>query len=152
MGPDEFDTNYRWQMQLMERRWVEFEGDKDFACRYKEDVFMLRNPFLPADAKPDNCLVPFLVLGGTCSQCEKTVCVDPSCSIFCHKRYCLSCVKLHQDKLPEAVVKECRKRDATKDPTQWTRTISKDPFIFLMHTYTSLSFDSFSWYLFLWNF
>ncbi|GAU95442.1 hypothetical protein RvY_07058-3 [Ramazzottius varieornatus] len=91
---------------------------RDSKLEYKEDVFMLNNPFLPADTKPENCLVPFLVLGGTCNECEKTVCVDASCSIFCHKRYCLSCVKLHEDKFPEAVVKECLKREATKDPPQ----------------------------------
>lgn len=77
---------------------------------YKEQLYMLRNPFLPPNIKLQDANQPFLVIGGVCSECQKDFCVDPDCSLYFARRFCLECANKNLEVFPENVRGEVIKR------------------------------------------
>ncbi|PAV85784.1 hypothetical protein WR25_25092 [Diploscapter pachys] len=77
-------------------------------------VFFVRDPFIPYTRvrarKP--CLADFLVLGGTCSMCERSVCIDKACSVYFGARFCAICVIRERRRFPEKVVEATLKAQA----------------------------------------
>ena len=63
-----------------------------------EDVYYMKDPF-------EHVLSIPLILGGTCSHCNITVCVNPKCSVFYSKRFCSTCFKKNIDNFPEELKK-----------------------------------------------
>lgn len=68
-------------------------------CLLLEEVFHMDDPF------EESSKVPFVV-GGICTLCNKTVCVDPKCSVFYTKRFCLECVKRNPESFPKELLKD----------------------------------------------
>lgn len=59
---------------------------------YNDNCYIMKDPF----SLPNRGEV--LILGGDCSICNKSVCLD--CSIFYIKRFCQECVAKNIDNLP----------------------------------------------------
>eukprot|EP00698_Gefionella_okellyi_P001021 TRINITY_DN10885_c0_g1_i1.p1 TRINITY_DN10885_c0_g1~~TRINITY_DN10885_c0_g1_i1.p1 ORF type:complete len:279 (+),score=2.06 TRINITY_DN10885_c0_g1_i1:73-909(+) len=64
-----------------------------------EDAYLLRDPYVTEAPRP-------ICLGGTCSICNKCVCVSAKCSVFYTKRFCLPCVRKNASEFPAEVTKE----------------------------------------------
>ncbi|CAK8686455.1 unnamed protein product [Clavelina lepadiformis] len=64
-----------------------------------EKAYTMRNPFKSNDGE-------FLVVGAHCSICGDVVCVDPDCSLFYSKRFCLNCASNNINEFPLPIQKE----------------------------------------------
>ena len=72
--------------------------------KFKEDTFVMRDPFVPREkGKPS-----FLIIGGKCSICQKTVCVD--CSTFYFKRICDDCASANLQEFPQEIGLKIQKK------------------------------------------
>lgn len=47
----------------------------------------------------------YIFIGSKCSDCERTVCISPECSIYYTKRYCMECAKKNKDEFPTGLIK-----------------------------------------------
>lgn len=80
-----------------------------------EECFVTKDPFSPDKEK-------FLILGSTCSLCNKCVCVGADCSLFYTKRFCLQCVNKHLDQFPDQIRAElAKKRPSSSAAVSWRR-------------------------------
>ena len=85
---------------------------------FKEDTFVMRDPFTPrvvaahsANRSPwSGCNL--LVIGGFCTICQSSVCVD--CSMFYTRRYCLDCAANHIREFPADVGAKIQKKLDTR--------------------------------------
>ncbi|XP_020757758.2 cysteine-rich DPF motif domain-containing protein 1 isoform X1 [Odocoileus virginianus] len=68
-----------------------------------EESYVMRDPFTPDKGR-------FLIVGSRCSVCSKLVCVDPECSLFYSKRFCLPCVQDNMDAFPQEIQRDLEKR------------------------------------------
>ncbi|PIK34054.1 putative cysteine-rich DPF motif domain-containing protein 1, partial [Apostichopus japonicus] len=60
-----------------------------------EKAYVLKNPFTPHDSH--------LTIGAHCSQCDKAVCVQQTCSVFYTRRFCKHCVEKHSEEFPQEI-------------------------------------------------
>ncbi|XP_071816018.1 cysteine-rich DPF motif domain-containing protein 1-like isoform X2 [Apostichopus japonicus] len=63
--------------------------------RLMEKAYVLKNPFTPHDSH--------LTIGAHCSQCDKAVCVQQTCSVFYTRRFCKHCVEKHSEEFPQEI-------------------------------------------------
>ena len=71
---------------------------------FTEDTFVMRDPFSPREIGRAN----FLQIGGNCSKCRRTVCVD--CSTFYYKRYCNDCCAQYLSEFPPEIGTKIQKK------------------------------------------
>ena len=71
---------------------------------FKESVFVMRDPFNPRDKGRAN----FMVIGGVCNLCQRTVCVE--CSTFYLHRFCDNCSSLHLQEFPQEIGLKIQKK------------------------------------------
>ena len=66
---------------------------------FTESCYVMVDPFTPRQANRfgNN----FLVLGGECSSCNVSVCVE--CSIFFTKRFCVNCAQFNINEFPKDI-------------------------------------------------
>ncbi|OQV23304.1 hypothetical protein BV898_02753 [Hypsibius exemplaris] len=107
---------FECSMCLMQEGFHYFNKDpnpKWSKFRYTEEVFLCRNPFLPATVKAQDSNTPYLVVGGICSSCSKSVCLDAACSFYWQRRFCVKCAAnddLSGHHLPSSIVSEAKRR------------------------------------------
>ena len=72
--------------------------------RFAEDSFVMRDPFSPREAGRAH----FLLIGGKCGKCKKTVCIE--CSIFYSKRFCYDCCSQYLSEFPPEIGTKVQKK------------------------------------------
>eukprot|EP00026_Physarum_polycephalum_P024218 Phypoly_transcript_30339.p1 GENE.Phypoly_transcript_30339~~Phypoly_transcript_30339.p1 ORF type:complete len:104 (+),score=8.10 Phypoly_transcript_30339:27-338(+) len=70
---------------------------------FLEDIYAIKDPFYP-DPKP-------LCLGSKCTLCGEPTCVNPKCSLFYTKRFCLPCVRENMHEFPDRIQQEVQRQN-----------------------------------------
>jgi len=68
------------------------------SLEFSEECYVMLDPFTPYSPKSANS---FIVLGGECSECRVTVCVE--CSIYFSRRFCINCAQYNINEFPPDV-------------------------------------------------
>ena len=68
------------------------------SLEFTEDCYVMLDPFTPYNPKSANS---FIVLGGECSECRVTVCVE--CSVYFTRRFCINCAQYNINEFPSDV-------------------------------------------------
>ncbi|XP_071510790.1 cysteine-rich DPF motif domain-containing protein 1-like [Diadema antillarum] len=68
-----------------------------------EEAYVMRDPFTPENRH--------LTVGGSCSVCNRTVCVGKDCSVFYTRRFCVDCVMKNLEEFPKEICQEFSKKD-----------------------------------------
>ena len=71
---------------------------------FVEDSFVMRDPFSPRETGRAH----FLLVGGNCGKCGRTVCVE--CSTFYAKRFCNDCCKQYLSEFPPEIGTKIQKK------------------------------------------
>uniref|UniRef100_A0A7M6DNU1 Cysteine-rich DPF motif domain-containing protein 1 n=1 Tax=Clytia hemisphaerica TaxID=252671 RepID=A0A7M6DNU1_9CNID len=64
-----------------------------------EETFYMDDPFEATSKRP-------FILGGKCSFCTRTVCINQKCSLYYTKRFCTECVKEKDECFPKEILKD----------------------------------------------
>ncbi|CAD6199843.1 unnamed protein product [Caenorhabditis auriculariae] len=82
---------------------------------YPAPVFFMRDPFAPPvrvkTRKP--MLADFMVIGSTCSLCDRVICFDKACSTFFGSYFCASCIVRERRRFPDKVLEMLSKAQAS---------------------------------------
>lgn len=70
---------------------------------FHEDTFLMRDPFIPRVQGKAN----FLILGGSCFQCQNQVC--QTCSMYYGHRYCKTCAISCLEEFPREIQARIKK-------------------------------------------
>lgn len=73
------------------------------AVTFVEDSYIMKDPFSSSRDNNEN----FLLLGGKCALCSKSVCQE--CSVFFTRRICSACCQQNINVLPEELTKKMNK-------------------------------------------
>ena len=68
------------------------------SLEFTEDCYVMLDPFTPYNPKSANS---FILLGGECSECRVTVCVE--CSVYFTRRFCINCAQYNINEFPSDV-------------------------------------------------